>query len=141
MTEIRTDLEAWCESYVAAFERFDATAIAEHWTFPALTTQAGQSFTFKSADHFTANTEKLLGFYKRQGVASVERRVLSHYEMGENAVAMTVSDDMRDASGNVLATWHAAYVMQRKDGDWRAVAAVADCEVAAWAARGTPLGR
>lgn len=140
MTEIRTDLETWCETYITAFERFDASAIAEHWAFPALTTQAGRSFAFKSAEHFATNTEKLLGFYKRQGVASVEREVLSHYVMGENAVAMTVADKMRNSAGNVLAGWQAAYVMQRTESVWRAVAAIADGEVAAWAARGTPFG-
>ena len=140
MTDLQTDLETWCASYISAFERFDASAIAEHWAFPALTTQSGQSFAFKSADHFAANTEKLLGFYKRQGVASVERRVLSHYEMGANAVAMTVADKMLDAAGNVLAGWQAAYVMKRTGTSWRAVVAIADGEVAAWAERGTPLG-
>ena len=140
MSEIRTELDAWCESYVAAFERSDAVAIAAHWTFPAVTTQAGQSFAFKSAEHFEKNTGRLLGFYQRQAVATVHRHVLCHFEMGDNAVAMTVADDMRDASGATLASWEAAYVLQRTDGQWRAVAAIADGEVAAWAERGTPLG-
>lgn len=105
-----------------------------------MTTQAGKSYAFKTAEHFETNTEKLLGFYQRQGVVTVQRRVLSHFEMGENAVAMTVADEMLDAAGAVLAAWQVAYVLQRTDTDWRAVAAIADGEVEAWAARGTPLG-
>ena len=133
-------MEAWCASYVAAFERSDAEAIAEHWTFPAITTQAGQSFAFKSAEHFQKNTDRLLGFYQRQGVVSVHRKIQSHFDMSTIAVAMTVADEMRNASGVVLASWHAAYVLQRHQNKWHAVAAIADGEVDAWAARGTPLG-
>ena len=140
MNKIRLELEAWCASYVAAFERSDATAITEHWAFPAITTQAGQSFAFKSSEHFEKNTQRLLGFHQRQGVATVHRRVLNHLEMSAHAVAMTVADDMRDASGATLASWQAAYVLQYTQGKWRAIAAIADGEVAAWAERGTPLG-
>ena len=92
MADLRTDLEAWCRSYVAAFEAADANAIAAHWTFPALTTQAGKSFTFKSAEHFEQNTGLLLGFYKAQSVASVERTMVDLLVMGEGAVSMTVQD-------------------------------------------------
>lgn len=140
MNKILSELEAWCASYVAAFERSDSKLIAEHWIFPAVTTQAGQSFAFKSAEHFEKNTDRLLGFYQRQGVVSVHRRVLNHFDMSPTAVAMTVADEMRNASGAALASWGAAYVLQRNQGEWRAVAAIADGEVDAWAARGTPLG-
>ena len=140
LTNLRTDLEAWCRSYVTAFESYDAEAIASHWTFPALTTQAGRSFTFKSAEHFAKNTGLLLGFYKAQGVHSVERRVIDLLNMSAGAVSMTVQDRMLDNNGQEIAGWQAAYVLQRVDGAWKAVAAVADGEVDAWAARGTPLG-
>ena len=140
LTDVRADLEAWCRSYVTAFESYDAEAIAGHWTFPALTTQAGRSFTFKSAEHFAKNTGLLLGFYKAQGVKSVERRVVELLHMSAGAVSMTVQDRMMDADGQEIVAWQAAYVLQRVDGTWKAVAAVADGEVDAWAARGTPLG-
>ena len=140
MTDLHEDLEAWCRSYVAAFESYDAEAIASHWTFPALTTQAGRSFTFKSAEHFAKNTGLLLGFYKAQAVESVERRVVDLLNMSADAVSMTVQDRMLRGDGQEIATWQAAYVLQRVDGAWKAVAAVADGEVDAWAARGTPLG-
>lgn len=140
LTDVRGDLEAWCQSYVASFCAYDAEAIAEHWSFPALTTQAGRSFSFKSAEHFAKNTGLLLGFYKNQNVAQVERRVVETLALYKDTVAMTVSDAMLTAGGETIATWQAAYVMQRIDGVWKAVMAVADGETEAWAARGTPLG-
>lgn len=140
MTDLRADLEAWCQSYVTAFESYDAEAIAAHWTFPALTTQSGKSFAFKSEEHFAKNTGLLLGFYQAHNVTRVERRVVDLLKMSPEAVSMTVQDRMLDADGSEIAAWQAAYIVQRVDGTWKAVAAVADGEVAAWAARGTPLG-
>ena len=140
LSDLRADLDAWCRSYVTAFESYDAEAIAAHWTFPALTTQVGRSFTFKNAEHFAKNTGLLLGFYKAQKVACVERSVAEHLPMSPGAVSMTVQDRMLDADGNEIAAWKAAYILQNVDGAWKAVAAVADGEVDAWAARGTPLG-
>ena len=71
---------------------------------------------------------------------SVERRVIDLLNLNAGAVSMTVQDRMLDTNRQELAGWQAAYVLQRFDGAWRAVAAVADGEVDAWAARGTPLG-
>ena len=119
---------------------WDAEAIAAHWTFPALTTQAGRSFTFQSAEHFAKNTTRLLGFYRDQNVARVTRKLISHQVMHADAVSMCVADEMVDADGTLIASWQAAYVLQRVDGVWKAVMAVADGETEAWAARGTPLG-
>jgi len=53
---------------------------------------------------------------------------------------MIVSDVMSTANGDEIASWQAAYVLQRVNGAWKAVMAVADGETDAWAARGTPLG-
>ena len=139
-TDIRAEIEAWCASYVTAFNAYDAEAVGAHWTFPALILQAGRSLSFDSPATFTRNTAMLLGFYQRQGVARVVRRVTGAFEMNAEAVAMTVADEMQDESGAVIVGWEAAYVLQRIGGKWQAAVASADGETAAWAARGTPLG-
>ena len=141
MTDLETDLSAWCQSYVEAFNAGDAAAIAAHWTFPALTTQAGRSFTFKSEEHFAKNTDILLGFYEAQSVDRVERKLVSARLLHRDAAPYAiVSDVMYTASGDEISSWQAAYVLQRIQGGWKAVMAVADGETEAWAARGTPLG-
>lgn len=140
LTDPRSELEAWCQSYVKAFSAYDAVAIAEHWAFPALTTQAGRSFAFKSADHFVSNTGLLLGFYKQQNVDRAVRKLVDLVILSDTGIAMTVEDEMLDSSGAVITTWQAFYVMQKRGGDWKAIMAVADGEVSAWADRGTPLG-
>jgi ketosteroid isomerase-like protein len=140
LSDLKTDLDAWCQSYVAAFNSEDAEAIAAHWTFPAVTTQKGRSYAFKSADHFAKNTSLLLGFYRAQRVDRVARRIVDVLALHQDAVSLTVADAMFTDDGTEIVHWQAAYVLQRIDGNWKAVMAVADGETEAWAARGTPLG-
>lgn len=140
LTELEDELKTWCASYVRAFCSYDAEAIAAHWTFPAITTQAGRSFSFANREHFSKNTAKLLKFYEGQGVADVERTLLSAFVLHPDVASMTVADVMRTQSGEEIVRWTAAYVLQRTGGIWKAVMAVADGETQAWAARGTPLG-
>ncbi len=140
MTDLREELQAWCQSYVTAFSAYDAEAISAHWTFPAVIAGSGRSLSFKSAEHFNKNTENLLGFYKVQRVDHARRSVINHLPMNSETVAMTVSDEMVDPEGNVIVGWQAAYVLQRINGEWKAVMALADGEVSAWAAIGASLG-
>ena len=132
--------EAWCESYIAAFNAADAGQITAHWSFPALIFQAGGRLAFDNGERFTRNTAALLGFYARQGVARAERAIAGRLDMGADGLALSVADRMLDAEGDEIVSWRAAYVLQRLDGSWRASAAFADGELAAWAQRGTPLG-
>lgn len=133
-------LAAWCKSYVTAFSAYDAAGIEAHWAFPALIIHDGARTPFKSAEHFTRNTSALLSFYERQGVAQAERKLISCMSMGDGAASIVVHDRMLNSTGGEIVTWQAAYVLQRIDGDWRAVFAIADGEKAAWNKRGTPLG-
>ncbi|MEM7328806.1 MAG: hypothetical protein AAF437_08715 [Pseudomonadota bacterium] len=137
---LRSEVEEWCQSYVSAFADYDAAGISAHWTYPALTTQAGRSFVFRSREHFTKNTVRLLAFYRGQSVVQVARTVIDVQSMHTDAVSMTVLDRMYTDSGEEIVRWQAAYVLQRVDGEWKAVMAVADGETEAWMARGTPLG-
>lgn len=138
---MRGELEAWCAAYIEAFCAFDAGAIAAKWAYPATVSQGGRIFLFEDEAGFARNTQKLCGFYQRQGLAGAERRVIEVMALGPETAAMRVADVMYDGAGAVLAQWEAGYTLQRIKGDWRAVFAVADGETASWAARGTPLGQ
>jgi len=137
---LEVELSEWCQSYVTAFSAYDVSGIEDHWAFPALIIHGRTRMVFKSAEHFSRNTSALLSFYKRQGVVRADRKLVSCLMMNSDVAAMTVSDRMIDAAEQEIVSWRAAYVLQRIDGGWRAVSAVADGEGAAWKARGTPLG-
>ncbi len=134
------DAGAWCASYIDAFNSADARKITAHWSFPALIYQAGGRIVFDDAEKFTRNTKALLGFYERQGVAWAERTLVDTLSMGPEGLAITVKDRMLAENGEEIVEWRAAYLLQTVAGVWRASAAFADGEMAAWARRGTPLG-
>ncbi|MEO0549410.1 MAG: hypothetical protein AAFZ91_05780 [Pseudomonadota bacterium] len=140
MTKLATELEAWCASYVAAFSAYDAEGVSAHWAFPALILQGKHRLVFAEEAKFTKNTENLLAFYRRQDVDRADRKLLEAFEMGDATAAMRVEDQMLTPDGDLIATWQASYMLQKQADGWRAVSAVADGELAAWAARGTPLG-
>lgn len=130
----------WCASYVAAFNECDADAITAHWGFPALVSHEGRGFVFKTGDHFTKNTKKLLNFYDRQGVEKVRRKLNSYMMMSEDVISIVVDDVMLDASGEEIVAWQAAYVLRSADAGLQAYSAVVDGEGKAWERRGTPMG-
>lgn len=133
-------LADWCHSYICAFRDYDAAGIETHWLFPALIIFQGQRFIYDSAEKFSNNTRRLLEFYKKQGVVGAERELVSSMPMDETVAAMRVQDKMLDAAGKEIVQWQASYVLQKIRGRWRAIAAVADGEAAAWVKNGTPLG-
>lgn len=134
------ELSNWCQSYVERFSAYDAGGIEAHWSFPALIVHGDAQVVFKTGEHFTANTENLLSFYKKQGVARADRKLLSCASMGAGAAMITVEDRMLDSSGAEFVTWQASYVLRDTKDGWRAIFAVANGEGAAWIERGTPLG-
>lgn len=141
MNAVADEVAAWCHAYVEAFSAFDIDAIGRHWMFPALILQSGRTLAFDSLERFSKNTSGLLGFYERQGVDRAERDLVDHLVLSPDAVSITVFDKMIDIAGETIVTWQAAYVLQKVKGNWLAAVALADGELAAWAAHGTPLGR
>lgn len=140
LSDLRESLNAWCQSYVTAFSAYDRAAIAKHWAFPALIVAGQRNLTFRSADDFNKNTDGLLGFYEKVGVARANRTLGEVLSMGKGMAAMKVIDEMVDRDGGQIVTWQASYVLREYKGVWLAVMANADGESAAWKARGTPLG-
>ncbi|MEM1104816.1 MAG: hypothetical protein AAGH87_00380 [Pseudomonadota bacterium] len=135
------DLTAWCASYVAAFSAYDVQAIGAHWVFPATILAGGRPLRLESREKFDANTDTLCGFYRAQGVARARRSLRSATPLGAASAAIQVDDVVEDAGGGVITRWRAGYVLVKTAQGWRACLADADGERAAWAARGTPLGK
>ncbi|WOR16414.1 hypothetical protein RYZ27_07010 [Hyphomonas sp. FCG-A18] len=140
MTDMKDAIEQWCQSYTAAFSNYDAVGIGAHWMFPAVILSGGRSLTFRDAEHFNKNTANLLSFYKAQDVAAARRRLIEYLELDAGAVSIKVADDMISSNGETIVSWTASYVLNKGSEGLRAVMAIADGELKAWAARGTPLG-
>lgn len=140
MIDLRASIDAWCQSYVTAFSSYEAEAIGAHWSFPSLIISGGETITFATKDAFNRNTNALLGFYRKVGVASAKRSLFDVFAMGQGTVAISAADEMLDQSGAIITGWQSSYVLRQRGSSWLAVMANADGELAAWRARGTPLG-
>ncbi len=125
--------------YTAAFMRHDSDALIAAWSFPAAITGPKGNATF-DAPALRRNVEGLFGFYDRQGVASVTATVASSTVLGDDVVLSQTDYAMFDSEGALIAGWQTPYLLRATAAGLKAFCAVADSEVAAWAARGTPMG-
>lgn len=138
--DLKTELEAWCASYVTAFETFDAEMIGAHWAFPAMVVSNHRQLVMADADTFNRNTGHLIAFYERQNARKVVREVLFASPMLAESAMMRVKDTISTPAGEPITEWVSAYVLRKTDAGWKAIFADATGEADAWAARGTPLG-
>jgi hypothetical protein len=125
--------------YADAFMRQDTDALVAAWSFPAAITGPTGNKMF-DAMAFRRNVEALFGFYQRQDVAKATADVAAMHPLGDGVVLGQIDYAMFTAAGAPVAAWQTPYLLRDAGAGLKAFAAVADGEIAAWAARGTPLG-
>jgi hypothetical protein len=136
---MRAAVTDFYDRYVDAFTRNDTDALVAAWSFPAAIAGPAGNAVF-DAPAFRRNVEALFGFYRRQGVVRTTATVAALHPLGEGVVLSQTDYAMFDAAGALIAGWQTPYLLRQTGDGLHAFAAVADSEVAAWAARGTPLG-
>ncbi|MGD9981937.1 MAG: hypothetical protein AB7H66_08805 [Hyphomonadaceae bacterium] len=135
---VQQEAEAFVASYVDAFTRWDVDAACAHWAGGGLFLMpAGNAALDASA--FRDNVAKLMDFYRRQHVAHPDAKLVSCAELFPGLAEVRVTYRLFDSAAAEIVAWEHIYLL-RKTKRWFAVLAVADGEIAAWAARGTPLG-
>jgi len=133
--------QCFFDAYAAAFSARDMDAIADAWSYPCLISQSTGAFAFANRDSFHKNVSSLDGFYVRQGVAKASGTVRQVAEPHDGVAIVEIDYELSDVNGARIIAWPTTYTLRRnKTGAWKACFAIADGEVAAWAARGTPLG-
>jgi hypothetical protein len=132
-------VQAFFTAYAAAFIRQDGAALAAAWAFPSLISGPGASLACDEAV-FRRNVDGLFGFYARQGVADARATVKAVEVLAPGVVLSHTHYAMLAADGSTIAAWDTQYLLRDRGQGLRAFDAVSDGEVAAWAARGTPLG-
>ncbi|OYU16510.1 MAG: hypothetical protein CFE37_00475 [Alphaproteobacteria bacterium PA4] len=133
------EVQPFYTAYAAAFIRQDSAALAAAWSFPAVISGPGATLACDEAV-FRRNVDALFGFYTRQGVADASALVTAVEPLAPGVVLAHIRYAMLAGDGATIAAWDTQYLLRDRGQGWRAFAAVSDGEVAAWAARGTPLG-
>src|SRR5690242_9497838 len=136
----RKSVEEFFVAYAAAFSRLDVDAIVGLWSLPAFITTAERSGCFAEADAFRRNIEALCAFYRAQGLSRAKKTVMRIHRLSDGVAAVTTRDELFDARRRRIVRWQHAYLIRKTTQGLRAIAAVADGEMNAWNARGTPLG-
>ena len=119
------------DSYRAAFERFDAPAIADHFAFPCHVVGAGEEVSLlavSSREEWLPVLERLLGMYRAIGVGSARIAHLSVADLGPNLTQALVQWTLQDGAGHPLYAFDAAYTLAGVGGTLR-VAALAHNEM------------
>ena len=132
-------IHAYFRDYVGAFSRGDVDAVVGLWRFPATISTRERTVAFDEPG-FRKNVEALCSFYRRQGMAEARKTVSASLHLAPNVASVTTEDSLLDGTGNLIAAWSHGYLLREDEDGIHAIAAIADGEVEAWAARGTPLG-
>lgn len=132
-------IDAYFRDYVGAFSRGDVDALVGLWRFPATISTRERTVVFDEPG-FRKNVEALCGFYRLQGMAEARKTASGSHYLQPDVASVTTEDALLDGAGNLIAAWSHAYLLREDEDGIHAIAAIADGEVEAWAARGTPLG-
>lgn len=137
---LESSIATFFQLYAAAFTNCDAVALSDLWAYPAYITSAERSAAFDDAESFQANTELVCDFYKRQGFVRADEKILAASKLHDGVASVRVQYRLFDAQDQLIIEWEHAYLVRNMNGRWKAIVAIADGEIAAWKARGTPLG-
>ncbi|WP_439546686.1 nuclear transport factor 2 family protein [Sandarakinorhabdus sp.] len=132
-------VQAVFDAYADAFARQDADALTASWAFPALVSGPAGSFNFDAAT-FRRNLMAMFGFYNRQAVAKTTAQVTSVQALSDTVVLARIDYAMATADDVQIVRFDTAYLLRASGDALLKFAAISDGEMAAWAARGTPLG-
>jgi hypothetical protein len=131
---VHAEINMFFQEYVDAFAREDAGAVSELWDPVGLFPSPTGNFALERPA-FREHCARVMGFYRQQGVARPEGETVSVTELVPGVVQARVAYRMRDAAGGVVAGWDHVYILRKTDR-WRVSVAIADEEMAAWAAKG-----
>ncbi len=102
------------ESYRLAFERLDASAIAEHFAYPShITSDTGEILLMPVVAKldWTHQIERLLDMYRAIGFASAHILHLVPAEVSPRLVQVVVDWALQDNAGSLLYNFRATYTL------------------------------
>lgn len=116
--ETVTDVTGFFESYRLAFERLDASAIADHFAYPSqMTSDTGEIVLLPvvTKPDWTRQIEQLLAMYRAIGFASARILNLALTELSPRLVQVVVDWALQDKTGSLLYTFQATYTLAKID--------------------------
>ncbi|ABQ68028.1 hypothetical protein Swit_1665 [Rhizorhabdus wittichii RW1] len=129
------EIAAFFASYVDAFAKNDADAIAELWEPIGLFPSPNGNFAMER-EAFRSHCVTLLDFYRQQGVVTPVGDLLSATLLYPQVAEARMAYRMLGEGGETVAAWDHIYILRRSDDRWRVTLTISDGEIAAWTERG-----
>ncbi|MEO0556596.1 MAG: hypothetical protein AAF170_00290 [Bacteroidota bacterium] len=125
LQDVSTDtLRLYFERYAGAFEAFDASAIAEHYTMPCLFVRGGQPDVCTSPEALQVSIEALLDLHKTWDVRRAKLKTLEILETAPDHLIVR-ADWRLGRKGRIRWAYATTYVLvPTSDGDWRIASAL-----------------
>jgi hypothetical protein len=123
--ETAPGVNAFFESYRAAFERFDAPAIADHFAYPShVTSDTGEIVLMAVAGRqdWIAQVERLIGMYRAIKVSSARVLDLVTTELSPRLIQARIHWALHDGAGRDLYDFDAIYTLASINGALRITA-------------------
>jgi hypothetical protein len=124
-------VEAFFESYRAAFVRLDAPAIADHFAHPvhvASDTGGAVHLQALTAEEWREALGRILAMYRAIDVGAAHVRELSSDALSPRLVQARVVWSLHDRTGHELYEFNALYTLARHEDSFR-IAAIAHDEI------------
>ena len=124
-------VSAFFDSYRTAFERLDAPAIADHYTYPShVTSDTGEIVLISLAtkQDWIAKIEHLLGMYRAIGFSSARALDVAATELSPQLAQVIVHWVLYDRAGRLLYDFDATYTLAGINDAWR-IAALSHNEI------------
>jgi hypothetical protein len=126
--------------YGSAFQTGDVDALLPVFAEPCVVQTRDFVAVYNKREDISANNNALLAFYRTQGVAKVDLQITEVDPLHRHFVMMQVRYQLLNAAGQEVVKFSTIYNFKHEGTRWLIHQIIAQDEVDAWAARGTPLG-
>ena len=117
--------KAFFDEFVEAFASFDGEVVAQRYQAPYLARHAtGTTEVFDSAEDIAAYFQRIVDGYRDRGCSSCRYRDLEVEAVGNETVLGTVTWELLQDGGLVLASWREAYALSLVEGRLKAFATI-----------------
>jgi hypothetical protein len=113
------------ESYVAAFERFAADEVAEHFTFPLLVTGEGDTVDVRcvaDAEEWNGTISLLFDLYRGFGVRTAKPMEMTTVDISPNVMQVAVHWLLLSTEDEEIYRFDGVYTLIRTADTWRVTA-------------------
>ncbi len=139
MEKLVAELGDLWRQYGSAFQTGDVDALLPVFAEPCIVQTRNFVGVYAKREDISANNNALLAFYRMQGVTKVDLQITEVDPLHRHFVQMQVRYRLLNSNGEEIICFTTIYSLKHEGERWLIHQIIAQDEMEAWAARGTPL--